>query len=327
MKRDSKIYVAGHRGMVGSALCRKLRADGFTNIITRFHSDLDLTRQGEVEKFFNTEKPEYVFLAAAKVGGILANSIYPADFICQNLQIQSNIIHSAHQFGTKKLLFLGSSCIYPRNCPQPMKEEYLLTDTLESTNEAYAIAKIAGIKMCQFYHRQYGDNFISVMPTNLYGTNDNFDLETSHVLPALIRKFHEGKIRYNQSSTQERANLNVSVWGSGKPRREFLHVDDMADASLFIMNHLNPDDLYGKGITHINIGTGEDISIGELGQLIRDITGFNGGIIYDMEKPDGTPRKLLDVSRLKKLGWTAKISLRKGIEKTYLWYLKGKVSP
>jgi len=326
MKIDSKIYVAGHRGMVGSALCRKLRADGFTNIIKRFHSDLDLTRQGDVEKFFSTEKPEYVFLAAARVGGILANSTYPAEFIYQNLQIESNVIHSAHKYSTKKLLFLGSSCIYPRNCPQPMKEEYLLTDTLESTNEAYAIAKIAGIKMCQFYHRQYGDNFISVMPTNLYGTNDNFDLETSHVLPALIRKFHEGKIRHNQSSAIERANLNVSVWGSGKPRREFLHVDDMADASIFIMNHLNADDLYGKGITHINIGTGEDISIGELSQLIRDITGFNGGIIYDTEKPDGTPRKLLDVTRLKNLGWTPKISLRKGIEKTYLWYLKEKVS-
>lgn len=317
--------MAGHQGMVGSALCRRLRSDGYSNIVTRTRSDLDLTRQEEVEKFFNTEKPEYIFLAAARVGGILANSTYPAEFIYQNLQIESNVIHSAHKFGTKKLLFLGSSCIYPRNCPQPMKEEHLLTDTLESTNEAYAVAKIAGIKMCQFYHRQYGDNFISVMPTNLYGTNDNFDLETSHVLPALIRKFHEAKIRYQQSSIQKRKDLNVRVWGSGQPRREFLHVDDMADASLFIMTHLNADDLYGKGITHINIGTGEDISIGDLSLLIRDITGFNGGIIYDTDKPDGTPQKLLDVSRLKSLGWTPKISLRDGIERTYAWYLKEKI--
>ena len=325
MKINSKIYVAGHQGMVGSALCRRLRSDGYSNIVTRTRSDLDLTRQEEVEKFFNTENPEYIFLAAARVGGILANSTYPAEFIYQNLQIESNVIHSAHKFGTKKLLFLGSSCIYPRNCPQPMKEEHLLTDTLESTNEAYAVAKIAGIKMCQFYHRQYGDNFISVMPTNLYGTNDNFDLETSHVLPALIRKFHEAKIRYQQSSIQKRKDLNVRVWGSGQPRREFLHVDDMADASLFIMTHLNADDLYGKGITHINIGTGEDISIGDLSLLIRDITGFNGGIIYDTDKPDGTPQKLLDVSRLKSLGWTPKISLRDGIERTYAWYLKEKI--
>jgi GDP-L-fucose synthase len=321
MDKDSAIYVAGHTGMVGSAICRNLKDSGYKNIITRDHSELDLTRQSMVERFFKDETPEYVFLAAARVGGILANSTYPAEFIYQNLLIESNIIHSAHEFGVKKLLFLGSSCIYPRDCLQPMKEEYLLTDILEKTNEAYAIAKITGIKLCEYFNHQYGDEFISVMPTNLYGPNDNFDLETSHVLPALIRKFHEGKVKWSESLKSERQNIDITVWGTGKPRREFLHVDDMAEACIFAMNHIKADHIYGKGISHVNIGTGEDLTISELCEMIKNIVGFPGKIIYDIQKPDGTPRKLLDITRMKNLGWKYKISLEKGIKDTYDWYL------
>ena len=325
MNKNSKIYVAGHKGMVGSAICRKLKDNGYKNIIIRSHSELDLTRQSMVEKFFKDEIPEYVFLAAARVGGILANSTYPAEFIYQNLLIESNIIHGAHKFGAKKLLFLGSSCIYPRNCPQPMKEEYLLTGILEKTNEAYAIAKITGIKLCEYFYRQYGDEFISVMPTNLYGPNDNFDLATSHVLPALIRKFHGGKTRWEKSSKGVRQNIGVAVWGTGKPRREFLHVDDMAEACIFVMNHVESSDIYGQDISHINIGTGKDLTISELCKLVKDIVGFPGEVIYDNRKPDGTPQKLLDITRLKNLGWEHKISLEEGIRKTYDWYLMEKI--
>lgn len=322
MDKSSKIYVAGHGGMVGSAICRALDRQGLDNVVRRTHAELDLTNQNDVAAFFESEKPQYVFLAAAKVGGILANNTYPAEFIYHNLMIETNIIHFAQLFGVEKLLFLGSSCIYPRNCPQPMKEEYLLTDTLESTNEAYAIAKIAGIKLCQSYYRQYGSNFLSVMPTNLYGPNDNFDLETSHVLPALIRKFHEAKIAWETSNAQDRRELSVSIWGTGNPKREFLHVDDMAAACLYVMNNIDAPALYEKGITHLNIGSGKDISIAELSQLIKTITGFQGGISYETDKPDGTPRKLLDVSRMRELGWQAKIGLKQGIIDTYDWYIK-----
>ncbi len=261
-------------------------------------------------------------MAAARVGGILANSTYPADFIYQNLMIQNNVIHCAYTSGVKKLLFLGSSCIYPRNCPQPMKEEYLLTDTLETTNEAYAVAKIAGIKMCQTYYQQHQANFVSVMPTNLFGPNDNFDLESSHVLPAMIRKFHEGKLQWQTSPKAGPRHTTVNIWGSGKPLREFLHVDDMADACLFVMNHVQAPELYGQGVTHLNVGSGKDISIAALADAIKDIVGFKGAIEYDTNKPDGTPRKLLDVSRLTQLGWQSKIELRKGIAATYEWYLR-----
>lgn len=316
MKNGSKIFVAGHRGMVGSAIFRRLVSLGYENIVTRPHSQLDLTRQSDVEDFFYAEKPEYVFLAAAKVGGILANSTYPADFIYQNIQIQNNVIYSAHQFNAEKLLFLGSSCIYPRDCPQPMKEEYLLGGPLEKTNEAYAVAKISGIKMCQYFYRQYGNNFMSVMPTNLYGPNDDFDPETSHVMPALIRKFHEGRKQWEKGQK----NVTVSIWGTGVPLREFLHVDDMADACIFVMNKISPGYLYGCGVTHLNIGTGEDIPIADLAGMIKRIVGFEGKIRFDTEKPDGTPRKLLDVSRLADLGWRYKIDLQKGIEKTCRWF-------
>ena len=304
MDLSSKIYVAGHRGLVGSAIVRVLQKQGFDNLVLRAHSELDLLDQKAVADFFQKEKPEYVFLAAAKVGGILANKTYPADFIYQNLQVQDNVIHNSYLHGVKKLLFLGSSCIYPRNCPQPIKEEYLLTGPLEPTNEPYAIAKIAGIKMCQSYNRQYGANFISVMPTNLYGPNDNFDLENSHVLPALIRKFHEAKIN-NQNE--------VAVWGTGTAKREFLHVDDLADTCVFLMQNYNDSEI-------INIGTGEDISIKDLAEIIKEITGFAGEIIWDTSKPDGTPRKLLDVSRLHNLGWKHKINLVEGLRTTYEWY-------
>jgi GDP-L-fucose synthase len=306
MNKRSRIYVAGHKGLVGSAILRRLQTEKYLNLIVRSHQDLDLIRQAEVEAFFRTERPEFVFLAAAKVGGILANNTYPAEFIYQNLSIESNVIHSAYEAGVKKLLFLGSSCIYPRDCPQPMKEEYLLSGKLEPTNEPYAIAKIAGIKMCQSYNRQFGTNFISVMPTNVYGPGDNFDLETSHALPALIRKFHDAKMEGNNV---------VTVWGSGTPRREFLHVDDLADACLFIMKHYDENEM-------INIGVGKDITISELSELIKQIVEFNGEIRYDNSKPDGTPRKLLDVSRLDSLGWRSRISLREGIEKTYKWYVR-----
>jgi GDP-L-fucose synthase len=371
--QNAKIYIAGHRGLVGSALLRKLQSEGYTNIITRTHAELDLTRQADVESFFREERPEYVFLAAAKVGGILANNTYPADFIYINLSIQTNVIHAAWKYGVKRLLFLGSSCIYPKFAPQPMKEEYLLTGELEPTNEPYAVAKIAGIKMCQAYNRQYGTNFISVMPTNLYGPNDNFDLLNSHVLPALIRKFHLAKLLANgdfehirqdfmtygnreiiingrkisinentpeedilrvlahfgitssspnqtnqTNQTNEINEINqITLWGTGSPRREFLHVDDLADACVFLMTHPRIN-----ASTHplINIGTGKDITIKELAETVKEIVGFEGEINWDSSKPDGTPRKLLDVSRLFLLGWQPKISFKEGIKGVYDWY-------
>lgn len=306
MNKNSKIYVAGHRGLVGSAIVRNLEERGYTNIICRTHKELDLTRQVDVEKFFEEEKPEYVFLAAAKVGGIQANNTRPAEFIYENLMIESNIIHSAYKYGVKKLLFLGSSCIYPKFANQPIKEEYLLTGELEPTNEAYAIAKITGIELCKFYRRQYGCDFISAMPTNLYGINDNFDLETSHVLPALIRKFHEAKIN-NQEE--------VVMWGTGKPLREFMYVDDLADALVHLMLNYSDE-------IQVNMGTGKDLSIGELAQIVKEVVGYEGKIINDLSKPDGTPRKLLDVSRLEATGWKYKTELREGIEKVYKWYLE-----
>ena len=359
-----RCYIAGHTGLVGSALVRKLREKGFSNLITRSHAELDLTRQSDVEAFMHAEKPEYVFLAAAKVGGILANNTYPAEFIYINLAIQTNIIHAAWKTGVKRLLFLGSSCIYPRDCPQPMKEEYLLTGPLEPTNEPYAVAKIAGIKMCQSYNRQYGTNFIPVMPTNLYGPDDNFDLETSHVLAAMIRKLHLARLaavgdwegikkdenrfgaipedivtnlaviaQYHRhqipdsfKSFASTSNLSASVnlWGTGVPCREFLHVDDVADACLFIMN-LNEKNfaslLAYRTPALINIGSGREISIKELALLIKDIVGFKGEIIFDKTRPDGTLQKLLDVSRLTGLGWKPKISLKDGIRSTYDSYL------
>ena len=306
MEKNSKIFVAGHRGLVGSAIERCLLKQGYENLITKSRVELDLTSQAQVEAFFHVEKPDYVFLSAAKVGGIHANDTYPADFIRDNLQIQTNIIDSACRSGVKKLLFLGSSCIYPKFAPQPMKEEYLLTGELEPTNEWYAIAKIAGIKMCQAYRRQYGFNAISLMPTNLYGPGDNFNLANSHVLPALIRKFHDGKVNNEHQ---------VTVWGTGTPKREFLHVDDLADASVFLMNRYNEEGI-------VNIGVGEDISIAELAQVVKEVVGFTGQIVFDTSKPDGTPRKLLDVSKLTSLGWKAKISLRDGVVSTYDWYLE-----
>jgi GDP-L-fucose synthase len=304
MKSDARIYVAGHTGLVGSAILRRLRAEGFTNLLTRTSAELDLREQGAVRDFFRTERPEYVFLAAARVGGILANATRPADFIRDNLQIQTNVIDECWRSGVRKLLFLGSSCIYPRLAPQPMPEECLLTGALEPTNEPYAVAKIAGLKMCQAYRRQYGMDAISLMPTNLYGPGDNFDLESSHVLPALLRKFHEGALANAPA---------VEVWGTGRPRREFLHVDDLADAALFLMRNYS-DEL------PINVGTGTDVSIEELARLIAGIVGYRGEIRFDASRPDGTPRKLLDVSRLHALGWRARIGLREGIEQTWAWF-------
>jgi GDP-L-fucose synthase len=297
MKLDSKIYVAGHRGMVGSAIVRALENQGFKNLICRTSKELDLTDQYQVQAFFENEKPEYVFLAAAKVGGIVANNTYRADFIYQNLMIQNNVIHASYLNGVTKLMFLGSSCIYPKNAPQPLKEEYLLTGLLEPTNEPYAIAKIVGIKMCEAYRDQYGCNFISVMPTNLYGPNDNYDLNNSHVLPALLRKFIEAKNNGDQS---------VTIWGSGTPLREFLHVDNLADACLFLMKNYNEKEF-------LNIGVGHDISIIDLAKMVKEIVGFEGEIILDKSKPDGTPRKLMDVSKLRELGWEATIGLQFGI--------------
>jgi GDP-L-fucose synthase len=321
MNKSSKLYIAGHTGMVGSALMRKFTAEGFTNIITKTREELDLRNQQAVTHFFQTEKPEYVIIAAAKVGGILANNTYRAEFLYDNLMIQSNIIHASASSGVEKLIFLGSSCIYPRDCPQPIKEEYLLTGPLEQTNEPYAIAKIAGIKLCENYYKQYGCNFYSVMPTNLYGPNDNFDLETSHVLPALIRKFHEAKV--NNAELVDKSTLSpVEVWGTGTPRREFLYVDDLADALFFLLSEVEARDIYEQRITHLNIGTGEDITIKELAEMIKEIIGFKGEIIYDSTKPDGTSRKLLDVSRINGLGWRSKIDLEEGIKKTYEWFLK-----
>ena len=364
MNKNSLIYIAGHTGLVGSAIIRKLKSEGFSNLITRGHAELDLTRQADVEAFFQEAKPEYVFLAAAKVGGILANNTFPADFIYSNLVIQTNVIHAAWKTGVKRLLFLGSSCIYPGECPQPMKEEYLLTGPLEPTNEPYAVAKIAGIKTCQSYNRQYGTNFMSVMPTNLYGPNDNFNLETSHVLPAMVRKFHLGKLAakgdWDGIIKDEKkigvipeditANLvsvaqyhghrihdsfksftlvsdissGITLWGTGAPCREFLHVNDLADACVFIIN-LNDKKfaslLASSPPALINIGSGREISIKELALLIKDIVGFEGDVVFDKSRPDGTLKKLLDVSRLTNLGWKPKISLKKGIRSTYDSYL------
>ena len=305
MQLDSKIYVAGHRGLVGSAIVRALKSKGFHNVITRSKSDLDLCHQEAVQNFFTAERPEYVFLAAAKVGGIHANNIYPAEFIRDNLLIQSNVIDSAYRHGCQKLLFLGSSCIYPKHCPQPMKEEYLLSDALEPTNEWYAIAKIAGIKMCQAYRKQYGFNAISAMPTNLYGPQDNFHPENSHVLPALIRRFHEAKVAGQQQ---------VTIWGTGTPKREFLYVDDLADGLLCLMENYDDE-------SHINIGCGQDLSIMELAQLVAEVIGFEGQILTDPSKPDGTPRKLLDVSKIQTLGWQAKTPLKLGIQHSYQSFL------
>lgn len=306
MNLDAKIYVAGHRGLVGSAIVRNLEAKGYKNIIYRTHKELDLTNQEAVRRFFEEEKPEYVFLAAAKVGGIHANNTYPADFIYDNLMIQNNVIKAAHDFEVKKLLFLGSTCIYPKMAPQSIKEEYLLTGSLEETNEAYAVAKIAGLEMCKFFKRQYGDNFISCMPTNLYGPNDNFDLKNSHVLPALIRKFHEAKVNNSEA---------VEVWGTGTPLREFLYVDDMADACVFLMENYD-------GEQHVNIGTGEEVSIRELAETVKEVVGFDGELVFNTEMPDGTPRKLTTVDKLHGLGWKHKVSLNEGIQLAYNWFLK-----
>lgn len=305
MEKNSKIYVAGHKGLVGSALVRNLEAKGYTNIIGRTFEELNLTIQADVNKFFEEEKPEYVILAAARVGGIHANNTYPAEFIYDNLMIQNNVIKAAHDYGVKKLLFLGSTCIYPKLAPQPIKEEYLLTGALEETNEAYAIAKIAGLEMCKFFKRQYGDNFISCMPTNLYGPNDNFDLQSSHVLPALIRKFHEAKVN-NQPT--------VEVWGTGTPLREFIYVDDMADACIFLMENYD-------GEQHVNIGTGEEVSIRQLAETVKDVVGFEGELVFNTNMPDGTPRKLTVVEKLHGLGWKHKVSLSEGIKEAYDWFL------
>jgi GDP-L-fucose synthase len=351
MKRNSKIYIAGHSGMVGSSLMRLLNKRKYANIVVRMHYHLDLTRQMEVERFFQREKPEYVFLAAAKVGGILANDTYKAEFIYDNIMIAGNIIHSSYKYGVKKLLNLGSSCIYPKFAPQPMKEEFIMDGGLEPTNEPYAIAKIAALKLCRYYNEQYRTNYISVMPTNLYGYNDNFNLETAHVLPALIRKFHLAKLLKNNELNSVMEDVRrfplgfkynnakllknfdsvrkclkhlgitkdyVTLWGKGEVLREFLHVDDLAEACVYLMKNCN----YGNIGEIINIGTGQDLRIKELADLIKDIVGFEGEIKYDISKPDGTPRKLLDVSRAQGLGWEAKINLKKGIESTYDWYRK-----
>jgi len=313
MEKDAKIYVAGHKGLVGSAVYRKLEGEGYNNLIVRTHGELDLTRQAEVDAFFKEEPPDYVFLCAAKVGGIMANSTYSADFIYSNIMISANVIHASHTYGVKKLLNLGSSCIYPKHAPQPLKEEYLLTDTLEPTNEAYAIAKISAIKLCRYYNEQYGTDFMSVMPTNLYGPNDNFDLESSHVMPALIRRFHEAK---------EGAVPEVTLWGTGTPMREFLHVDDLAEACVFLMREHNARDI-GE---FVNIGTGEDLSIRELAELVANAVGYRGRVRWDTAKPDGTPKKLLEVSRINALGWKARTNLEDGVRGVYAWYKKNYVN-
>jgi GDP-L-fucose synthase len=305
MNKSARVFVAGHRGLVGSAIVRRLQQEGFGNLLTRGSKELDLRNQAAVDAFFAAERPELVFLAAARVGGIHANDTYPADFIRDNLQIQTNVIDAAYRNGARKLLYLGSSCIYPKHAPQPMPESCLLTGPLEPTNEWYAIAKIAGLKMCQAYRRQYGFNAISVMPTNLYGEGDNFDLQRSHVLPALIRKFHDAKARGDREAV---------VWGTGTPRREFLHADDFSDACLFLMEHYESEEL-------VNVGWGEDVSIGELAGIVKEVVGFEGALTFDPSKPDGTPRKLLDTTRLKSLGWAPRIRLREGIAATYRWFL------
>ena len=314
----SKVYVAGHRGLAGSAIMRRLEREGCTSTVTRTHAELDLTNQADVIRFFAEERPEYVFLAAAKVGGILANNTRPAEFIYENLAIQNNVLQAAHHFGVKRLLFLGSSCIYPRDCPQPIREEYILSGPLEATNRSYAVAKIAGVETCWAYNRQYGTQYIAVMPTNLYGPNDNYDLTGSHVLAALLRKMHEAKVADAS---------DVSVWGTGTVRREFLHSDDMADACVFLMNL--PDAVYGP-IVHsdslpplLNIGCGEDLTVRELAELIREVVGFKGRLVFDTSKPDGTPRKLLDISRMHQLGWQASIPLREGLTAVYWEYAQG----
>ena len=349
MDKNAKIYLAGHRGLVGSAILENLKNKGYSNIITRTHKELDLANQLDVAEFFKLEKPEYVFLAAAKVGGIVANNVYRADFIYENMMIQNNVIHQSHINKVKKLLFLGSTCIYPKNAPQPMKEDSLLTDTLEYTNEPYAIAKIAGIKMCESYNLQYGTNFISVMPTNLYGPNDNFDLEKSHVLPALIRKIYLAKLLSESKNDEVLNNLgvdtveeaetylnsfgvsknSVEIWGSGKPKREFLWSEDMADACVFIMENRDFSDTYSEGEkeirnTHINIGTGKDVSIKELAEIIKEMVGFKGDLVFNTEKPDGTMRKLTNVSKLNNLGWKHKVELVEGVKKVYDWYIEKK---
>jgi len=312
MNKDAKIFVAGHKGLVGSAIVCRLQTAGYDNLLLRSRAELDLCEQAAVREFFQSERPEYVFLAAAKVGGIVANSSWPADFIYENLTIQNNVIHSAWKYGVKRLLFLGSSCIYPKFAPQPMREEHLLTGELEPTNEPYAVAKIAGIKMCQAYNRQYGTNFLSVMPTNLYGPNDNFDLTSSHVIPALMRKIHEAKIS---------GAPTVEIWGTGKPRREFLFVDDMADACVFVMETPQAK-LDAQGAPFLNVGTGSDVTIAELAQSICAVVGFQGELVFNTDKPDGTPRKLLNVDRLQALGWTCSIDLRSGLDDTYQWFLQ-----
>jgi len=343
MDENSKIYIAGHRGLVGSAILRQLKKEGFQNLVLRTHSELDLVNQNAVDNFFEKEQPEYVFLAAAKVGGILANNTYPADFIYQNLMIEANVIHAAYKYNVKRLLFLGSSCIYPKFAQQPMKESELLQGPLEPTNEPYAIAKITGIKLCESYNRQHNTDFRSVMPTNLFGPGDNFDLQNSHVLPALIRKFHLAKLASDGDFKGIEKNEEVFgpvpedikkalyspspkvvLWGTGKARREFLYVDDLADACVYIMK-LEPD-IYKEHtepmLSHINIGTGTDISIAELAGIVAEVVGFDGQVVFDTSKPDGTPRKLLDISKIIKLGWMYKISLKEGIRRTYNWYLK-----
>ena len=314
MDYSDKIFIAGHRGMVGSAILRKLEKQGYSNFILKNSNELDLINQRDVRRFFDNERPDYVFMAAAKVGGILANNTYRAQFIYENLMIQNNIIHSSHINKVKKLLFLGSSCIYPKKCSQPMKEHYLLSDQLEFTNEPYAIAKISGIKMCESYYRQYKDNFISVMPTNLYGINDNFNLQSSHVLPALIKKIHDGKVLNLES---------VEIWGTGKAKREFLNVDDLADACIHIFNSLDASKLYDEmKLSHINIGSGSEIRIIDLAILIGEIIGYKGKFKFDLSKPDGTPRKLLSIDKLNKIGWNSKIDLKEGIRETYEWFKK-----
>jgi len=310
INKKSKIYVAGHSGMVGSAIVRRLMRDGFENLILRTHQELDLIDQKNVFDYFKNNKPEYVIISAGKVGGIQANNKFRAEFLYENLMIQTNLIHSAYLNGVKKLLFLGSSCIYPRNCTQPIKEGYLLTGELEQTNEPYALAKIAGIKMCENYYRQYGCNFVSAMPTNLYGPGDNFDLNNSHVIPALLRKFHEAKINNFPS---------VEVWGTGTPKREFLYVDDLADACILLLKKLEASELEKNGITHINVGSGIDQTIQELADTIRDVVGFEGQVNFDKTKPNGTPEKLLDITVLSKMGWKPSKSLKDGLEKTYNW--------